>query len=156
MKDLYRGYLSLDGGVLIALAVGEKGLGDLVSSLISEEAYGLTHEIAVSELLYILCRKASYEIAQRKLDALKSSGYIEIVPISDLIENASKLKCDRHIALADCFTIALAEEFNGKAVFAKLEKELIKAVEKSPFDVDLIFAFDRKYVRKGKTDLESF
>ena len=156
MSDIYKGYLALDGSILIALAVGEKGIDEIAKSLLNEDAFGLTHELAVSELLYILCRKVSYNVAKNKLNALKASGFIKIIPISDLIEKASKLKCERHIALADCYTLALAEEFDGKAVFAKAENEIINAIKRSPFNVDVLFALDRKYVRKGETAIKSF
>jgi len=155
MRETYSGFLALDGGVLIGLSLGEKDFTSLEESLLSEETIGLTHELAITELLYILCRKTSMEIALEKLNYLKLSGYIEIINISELIEMASELKCKRALALADCFTIALAKKYSGKAVFAKLENEIKKEITKEPFDIDIVFIIDNMIVRKGERILNS-
>jgi len=50
--------------------------------LLNETAVGLTHELAVTELLYIICRKSSMKRALEKFNYLKLSGYINIVSIN--------------------------------------------------------------------------
>jgi len=153
MKEVYSGFLALDGSVLIGLALGEKGFDELKNALLNETAIGLAHELAVTELLYIICRKSSMEKALEKFNYLKLSGYINIVSINELIESAAELKCSRALALADCFTLALARKYSGRALFAKAEDELLREIKREAFDVDIIFVLDSKIVKRGERRL---
>ncbi len=155
MKDIYSGLLALDGGVLIGLNTEEPGFNNLKNSLLSGDSIAMTHQLAITEMLYIICRKSSIQTAKEKLNYLKLSGHIEIVNIEELIEEASELKCRRKISLPDCFTIALAKKYSGKAVFAHLEKEIRNELQGEPFDVDIIFALDKLMVEKGSKELKS-
>ncbi len=87
--------------------------------------------MAILETFYILCRKSSWEEAKVKIDALIKSNIIKIIPISNLIEHAALIKCERAIAIADCLTIALAKSLNGAAIFFDREKELEIAMKKN-------------------------
>ena len=64
---------------------------------------------------------------------------IEIIADSELLEYAAQYKCNRAIALADCFTLAAAKLHKCPALFIKKEKEISDEIEKQPFDVDLKF-----------------
>ncbi len=129
-----RGY-SLDGGVLIALALGEEVARKLAEEITWGEVDAYTHELALTEMLYILCRKAGWATALEKKSQLAKSGLIHVIPTETLMEEAAKLKCERTLSLADCFTIALAKIFRCKALFVKPEKELEKEIKKKPLDV---------------------
>jgi len=153
MKNLLNDIFALDGGILIGLALGEKEFNSLKDHLIKEEVIGLTHELALTELLYIICRKATLNIALEKLRYLKLSRFIEIIPTSELIEEASQIKCRRSIALPDCFTLALAKIYNGTAIFTKLEKEIKREIEREAFKVDIVFLLDRKMAKKGEKNI---
>ncbi len=140
----------LDGSVLIGLALAEKHFEALKQEIINERVSPLTHRLAIIELLYILCRKASIDVAKQKLDLLKGSGYIDIVPTDVFLETIASVKCERKIALADCFTIALAMKTNSIAVFAKLERELREEIKRKPFQCDMYFIMEDLLLRKGE------
>jgi len=110
LDKLYGRTVVLDGSTLIGLALAEEHFESLKRAIINEQISPLTHELAVIELLYIICRKASMNIAKQKFDLLKGSGFINIIPTNMLLEDAASIKCRRKLALADCFTIALAVE----------------------------------------------
>ncbi len=138
----------LDGSVLIGLALGEKQFNELKEAIIQGLVHPITHELAIIEMLYILCRRKSMELARRKYEFLKSSGFIEIIPTTELIEDVGMVKCKRRLAIADCFTISLAIKLDAVAVFAKLEKELKLELTKEPFQCDFFFILEDKFVHK--------
>ena len=55
--------------------------------------------------------------------------------------------------MADCFTLALARKYVGRALFAKAEDELLREIERGAFDVDIIFVLNSKIVKKGERRL---
>lgn len=95
--------------------------------------------MAILELHYVLCRNSNLKTAQKKVEAFVNSNVIEIIPVRELLKEASRQKCERAIAIADCLTIALAKNINGKAIFYRKETELKNAIKKKPFEVELIF-----------------
>ncbi|MFO8020632.1 MAG: PIN domain-containing protein [Promethearchaeia archaeon] len=133
-----RNIVAIDSSCLIALQADEE-LANKIKQKLYESWDAYCSEMAILETQYILCRKKSFEIASKKISALVESNVIQIVPIKDLLENASKLKCERSIAIADCLTIALAEKLNSKAIFYQQERELKDAIEKKPFQVKIEF-----------------
>mgnify|MGYP003884769785 CR=1 FL=1 len=151
LDKLYGGIAVLDGSVLIGLALAEEHFEPLKRAIINEQMSPLTHELAVIELLYIICRKASMDAARQKFDLLKGSGLIDIVPTNMLLEDAASIKCKRKLALADCFTIALAVKTNSVAVFAKIEKELKEEIKREPFTCDMYFVLEDLLLESGKT-----
>lgn len=118
----------LDGGVLIALAVGEKSAQGLAEKIESEQGVFACTELALSELTYILCRKVGWDIASKKADSLVQSTAIHSIPAARLWRAAGRLKCRASIALSDCFTIAAAELVKASALFVQQEKELRQAL----------------------------
>lgn len=130
--------VSIDASCLIAIQADEK-LGQKLKTLLMEKWNACCTEIAVLEFYYVLCRKLGWDIAKTKLQSLKESLTIRIQPINNLIEVAAQLKCQKSIAIADCLTIALAYEIQGKAIFNHEERELKKAIETKPFDVEIFF-----------------
>lgn len=67
------------------------------------------------------------------------SGYIMVEDASNLVEPAALIKCQRHISLPDCFTLALAEKMGIRALFTSKEAEIIREMEKDPFTVEIVF-----------------
>jgi len=148
MNLVFEGTLALDGGILIGLALNEENFDVLENLLYRGEIILLTHELAITEMFYIICRRASINIAIEKLNYLKYSGFIAIIQIEELIKKAAEIKCKRRLALPDCFTLALAEDYNGKAVSVKAEKEILEELKRETFNVDPIFIHDRKIIKK--------
>ena len=70
----------LDGNALLGLALAEKHFEPPKEAVVSEHVSPLTHKLAIVELLYILRRKASMDIAKQMLDLLRGSGLINIIP----------------------------------------------------------------------------
>jgi uncharacterized protein with PIN domain len=119
----------LDGGVLIALATGEKRTEDLAQEIAAGNSLFACTELAMSELAYIICRKAGWETASKKIKSLIKSATIQTIPASSLWQLSAQLKCKAAIALPDCFTIAAAQILKGAALFVRKEKELKKALD---------------------------
>ena len=67
------------------------------------------------------------------------SQVLRIYNTTELAIETGKIKCERAVSIADCSCIATGKLSNAKAVFARKEKELIKEIERKPFDVEIIF-----------------
>ena len=74
-----------------------------------------------------------------KVDNLVRSNYINLTDVAELYANAAEIKCERALALGQCYTIANAKVTNSIAFFAFQEEELKREMEKKPFDVEIIF-----------------
>jgi predicted nucleic acid-binding protein len=130
--------VSIDSSCLIALQTDKK-LKKMIINLLKEKWEGYCTEMAILETFYILCRKLSLKTALEKINALKESKIINLKSIGFVLNEAAEIKCERAIAIADCITIALAQKLQGKAVFYRAEKEIIKTIEKKPFKTEIIF-----------------
>jgi len=133
--------VSIDSSCLIALQANEE-LGNRFKERAKQDWDVYCSEFAILETFYVLCRKFGIGIAEQKVTSLKESGVIQIEPIITLSKDAALIKCQRPIAIGDCFTIALARKINGDAIFCKKEQELKKALDKQPFDVNVLFFED--------------
>ena len=98
-----------------------------------------TTYLALSEAEYILCRQFGEETARQKIDNLIQSRTIEMVDDSFLLHDAARVKCDRAIALGDCYTIALAQKLEGTALFAHREEDLDRENRKNRFSVPIAY-----------------
>lgn len=128
--------------MLIDLVFGSERGRRLKDQVISERVGLVTHEIALTELRYILCRRLGLEDAQSRVGDLLSSGYLQVEDISLLVEEASTLKCRRKISLPDCFTLALADHLRIPALFSSRETEITREMEKDPFRMDIMYLED--------------
>lgn len=133
---------ALDGGILIALAIGEEEVTELNEKILQGKINTFTSDLAITEMLYITCRKLGWKDALEKKQQLIDSRMINIVADSELIEYAAEYKCNRAIALADCFTLANAKLNNCPALFVRKEREISEEIQKKTFDVDLKFYMD--------------
>ncbi len=131
--------MAFDTGVLVEFFSGSKAGEAVYKAMREERVFPLITELNLVELHYVLCRKVGFEAASQKLSALLESGYIQVVETSKVSRRAARLKCERSISLADCFTIALGEEMRVPALFAKSERELIEEVKRKPFEIAILF-----------------
>ena len=139
MKRELKGAYAADTGTLIELVYGTP-LGErLRDAILDETIETITHELAIAELRYILCRGIGKEKAKTRVEKLLASGYIVVEDISELIETAADYKCERAISLPDCFTISLGKERSMPVLFAGREKELTVEMERKPFDLEILF-----------------
>jgi predicted nucleic acid-binding protein len=136
------GSFAADAGTLIELVFGSQRGKWLKEQVISQTIQLVTHEIAITELGYILCRRLGLEQAQSRVSDLISSGYLEVQEISALIKETSTIKCQRKISLPDCFTLALADHMKIPALFSSRETEITKEVEKDPFNIEIKYLED--------------
>jgi hypothetical protein len=139
MKSDLRGSYGIDAGALLELVYGTDSGIAMKEALISERMYAMTHTLALTELWYILCRRLGWEEAQGRVKALQHSGYIEVVNTEALMMEAAHYKCERAIALPDCFTLSLGKERKIPALFSRRERELEEEIERKPFKVDICF-----------------
>ncbi len=140
LKDL-RGNTALDSSVLVEYLMGTKtgeALKKYFETLTPEERVSCSL-LTLSEVFYILCRLRGAEFAEEKVREMLASKVLEAYDSVDLAIKAGNIKCGRAISLADCSCLALAEIIGGKAVFASREKELVKEMEKKPFNVEIVF-----------------
>ena len=142
MKRKLSGTLVFDASVLIELVYSTKGGVKLQRAMLDGSIDVQTTGIAITELRYILCRRLGEEETNQRVKKLLASGYITVEDISELIESAARCKCYRAISLPDCFTLSLAKLLASPAVFAKREEDLIKEMEKTPFDEEVLFLQD--------------
>jgi predicted nucleic acid-binding protein len=133
---------SLDSGVLIEMLLGTL-YGKMASdSLLSGSMTAYTCHFNLSEAEYILCRRLGPEPARSKVESLVRSNYLNITDAEKLYAKAAEIKCERALALGDCYTIANAKVTNSAALFAFREEELKKEIERKPFDVQIKFIED--------------
>jgi predicted nucleic acid-binding protein len=120
----------LDGGVLLALALGEPSAQALAGEMPSEQKQYACTELALCELTYILCRQLDWTSAWEKTQSLLRSAVVRIVRTSMVWGEAARIKCQVPISLPDCFTIAASRMLDGLPMFARQETEIVSAVEK--------------------------
>jgi len=142
MKRDLSGRLVLDTSALIELIFSTSTGLKLKKALIDGLAEACTTELNIAELRYILCRTLGLIESNEKVDKLLASGYITVEGTSSLILDASKFKCERAISLTDSFCLALAHKSFYSALFARREKDLVKEMQKKPFDVEILFLED--------------
>ena len=142
MRRELRGSMAFDASVLVELLLSTPA-GRLVRDrLLEGELFGYATELAVVEAEYVLCGQLGWEEAEAKVEALVRSGFIQVEDITPLCERAAKYKCERALALPDCFTIALAEMLFIPALFARREHELVKELGRAPPGVEVLFLED--------------
>ena len=131
---------SLDSGVLIEMLLGTSVGRTFSGSLLSDSPItAYTSYFNLSEAEYILCRMLGRTQARSKVDNLVRSNYINLTDVAKLYANAAEIKCERALALGDCYTIANAKATSSIALFAFQEEELKREMEKKPFDVEIRF-----------------
>jgi predicted nucleic acid-binding protein len=144
MKPDLKGKLAVDTSALIELIYCDEPGQKLKKALESDLVEAWTTELAVAELRYVLCRKLGWHESTERVNKLLASGYIKVEDTLKLINQASKTKCRRAISLPDCFTIALAHQIAGNALFARKEQDLTAEMQKEPFEVNILFLEDEK------------
>jgi predicted nucleic acid-binding protein len=144
MKTDLKGKLAVDTSALIELIYCDAPGQKLKKALESDLVEAWTTELAVAELRYVLCRKLGWHQSTERVNKLLASGYIKVEDTLKLINQASKTKCRRAISLTDCFTLALAHQIAGNALFARKEQDLTAEMQKEPFEVNILFLEDEK------------
>ena len=142
MRRELRGAYAADTGTLLELVYGTPSGERLREAMLDESIEVVTHELAIAELRYVLCRNMGKEKAKARVEKLLSSGYLLVEDISELIETAADYKCERAISLPDCFTLSLGKERSLKVLFAGRERELADEMERTPFDIEIQFLED--------------
>lgn len=120
----------LDGGVLLALALGEPSAQGLAKEMPSDQKHYVCTELALCELTYILCRQLDWTFAGEKTQSLLRSAVVRPIRTSMVWGEAASIKCHVPISLPDCFTIAASRMLNGLPMFARRETEIVSAAEK--------------------------
>jgi predicted nucleic acid-binding protein len=141
-QDL-KGKLAVDASALIELVYCEALGQKLKQALENDLVEAWTTELALTELRYILCRKLGWSESSKRVNKLLASGYFKVEDTMKLMNEAAKLKCCRAVSLPDCFTIALAQEISGTALFARKEQDLTIEMQRKPFDINVLFLEDQ-------------
>lgn len=144
MKTDLKGKLAIDTSALIELVYGHALGLKLKEALKSNLVDAWTTELAIAELRYILCRKLGWRESSEKVNKLLASRYMKVEDTLKLTNEASKIKCRRAISLPDCFTLALANEIVGNALFARREQDLTSEMQRKTFEVNILFLEDKE------------
>jgi len=140
--DTLSGDLALDTGIIVEMLLSSDIGGMVTQALIAESAETHSSEVNLTEAEYVLCRKLGWETAESKVDNLRRSNYVLIADTEQVSKIAARIKCERALALGDCYTLATAKATSSKALFAFREEELQREMKRRPFDVQLIFLED--------------
>ena len=140
--DTLSGDLALDTGIIVEMLLSSDIGGMVTQALIAESAEAHSSEVNLTEAEYVLCRKLGWETAESKVDNLRRSNYVLIADTEQVSQIAARIKCERALALGDCYTLATAKATSSKALFAFREEELQREMKRRPFDVQLIFLED--------------
>jgi predicted nucleic acid-binding protein len=138
-----KGKLAIDASALIELIYCETTGQKLKKALETDLVEAWTTELALTELRYILCRKLGWAESSKRVNKLLASGYFKVEDTMKLMNEAAKLKCGRAVSLPDCFTLALAQEISGSALFARKEQDLTTEMQRKPFDINVLFLEDQ-------------
>lgn len=139
MKEALEGTYSFDSSILLEMLAGTSA-GQTITNLLAEgklDAY--TSYVNLAEAEYVICRKIGHDLAKSKIENFIDSNFVDLIRTEELLHVASRIKCERSIALADCFCIAVAEVTSSKALFAFKEKEIARELHKRPFKVKIGF-----------------
>lgn len=133
--------MTLDTSAIIEYLMGTK-LGSIVKEYfetlkLEEKVYCSLYSI--SEIFYVLCRLKCLEYAVDKINTMLSSRVIEINNTEEMALKTGRLKCKRAISIGDCSCIVTAKITRSRAVFAQREKELVNAMKRKPFNVEILF-----------------
>ena len=110
---------TFDSEAILAFYFGEEGGGivrDLLERVRSGAAEGCINIINLTEIYYILSR-LSPELAEEKKRNLRLHG-LKVVPVEDdgLWREATMVKAQHSLSLADAFAVATAEAFKSTLV----------------------------------------
>ena len=128
----------LDGGSIIEILLRE--VSKIKNAIEEEIIVPVITFLGIIEAEYILYRRLGKEIAIQKIDNLLNSNFFEVISIELIRRKVSLLKSNNPIAVADCATIAVAQEKNIPALFAKKEQKLKDIMQKgNPFGISIYF-----------------
>jgi len=131
--------LALDTSVLIELIIAGSPYRDYVENLFLKSRRGevelYVNTVTLAEVVYVAAR--IYKLAgvrDPNAEAERFTAWLsykaKIVEVDTrLAKLAGELRKKLGIALPDCFTIALANTINGKALFKRIEREMRDVVE---------------------------
>lgn len=142
MRRELAGSMAFDTSTLLELIFSTPSGLKLKEALLAERVLGHVSEYSIFELKYVLCRRLGWSEAERRVKALVASGYVTLHEVSRLMDAAALLKCKHGIAAGDCFTLAVAKRIEGPALFARREEELVNAIERGGFEVEVLFLED--------------
>lgn len=140
--DTVSGKIALDSSVIIEMLISSPQGEAVTGALISESAEAYSSEVNLAEAEYVLCRKLGVETARSKINLLRRSNYITITDTESVSRIAAEIKCERALAIGDCYTLATAKLTGSKAIFAFREVELQREVTRRPCKVEVIFLED--------------
>lgn len=129
---------TFDSEPILAFYLDEEGaeaVERLLKSVQSGEAEGYINVVNFAEIYYILSR-INPELAEEKQKNLRAHG-LRIVPVEDdgLWREASQVKANHSLSLADAFAVATAKAFKSKLVvgsdkeFSELNIQLMRIRE---------------------------
>ena len=116
MKRELAGSLVFDASAVLDLLYSTRGGVKIREALKSEKVSARITEVNLAEVMYVLCRRLGSKEAEKRVEALLESRYLDVHPASGLLRASAEYKCARKISLADCFGIALAQKLGAEIV----------------------------------------
>ncbi len=107
----------LDASAMVAYIAGEPGDDVVTALLLDPAAICYAHSVNLCEVYYDTLRLTNERRARQVIATLFADGVIEQRTMSRRFwRRVGGLKARGRISLADCFCIALAQEFSGEVV----------------------------------------
>ena len=97
----------------------------------------LVHDYLITELYYIICRQKGKNEAQEVIEELL--GFVTVISSDNIRLIAGTIKCERNLALADCFSCSIAKKYDIP-VFFREETEINEEMVRKAFDFKLVMS----------------
>lgn len=140
--DTLSGGFSLDSSVLLEMLTATPSGQLIVQGLLAGSITAYTSYLNLTEAEYVLCRKIGREQSRSKVASLIRSNFITLIEMEKVHALAAQIKCERALALGDCYSLATAQVVGSKALFAFREEELVKEIGRAQLPVEIGFLED--------------
>lgn len=131
------GRVAVDTGLLVDFFTKGPLNGYVAEQILENENITeiLVHDYLITELYYIICRQKGQSKAQEVIEELLE--FVTVVSSENIRLIAGIIKCERNLALADCFSCSIAKKYDVP-VFFKEEAEIKDEMAKKPFGFRLV------------------
>jgi predicted nucleic acid-binding protein len=129
--------IAVDTGLLVDFFTKGSLGGYVAEQIIENESITeiLVHDYLITELYYIICRQKGPSKAQEVIEELL--GFATVVSSENIRLIAGTIKCERNLALADCFSCSIAKKYDIP-VFFREEAEIKSEIARKPFGFRLV------------------
>lgn len=131
------GRIAVDTGLFVDFFTKGPLIDYVAQEIIGNDSISeiFVHDYLIAELYYIICRQKGNNRAREVIEELL--GFVTVVSSENIRLIAGTLKCERNLALADCFSCGIAKKYDIP-VFFREETEIKDELAKKPFDFTIV------------------